>query len=1397
MRVIFTLILAALSLPADNIVSTRPRVMMDAARVAELASYANAGDPAINSKYNALVTALDPYEPFNGALTDPNGRGQDIALLYQINKQPFGGTRNSYADLAKQYGVRTIETGLGGLSTLNFTVTGITNAAQPELTFSGAHGIPADTDRHVVMAGGMGPWSQFAGAVYVMRTHATDPTKGTLTACSTVYAYTPCVLSTSALGSFSGQNISVFGGNIGTAYPNNLGGVHGGNQARYYNRHMARILDWGYDGMTKDATFYHLRNYLMYQAAMWRFRVPSACSPVTIGSNLCMGYLTGAMMAAIATGGDWAEPGDTMDAQTIYDSLRTEWGADFGTAITTGYISGGQSYEGAEYGPQTLPMHLETAETIRTGTGEDVYAVVGDWPSRILDGLIHNTSSLPAKTPFLSHVDGRNRYEPVPFADVLPGNQFHFTVDWIRTGVVLRALAVRNGLMTDAEKISYWMNNFSGVSDTGNSSIAANFLWQVVGVDENVDYRPAMPLQRKDQGLNIVHARDSFTSPTATWMYFTASPVNGAHAHGATGDFGINRKGYWLTKEWTGWGANAAKGAVHNTPIYGNIWPQTGTTAAGDASFSAYDDSDSTYTYAKAEMENPFRCPPSSSCNPTQRVSTATRYWLYIRPSLVVIADTVSYLSSQPSRYTLHFRQEPTIDGNEITYVEGDQQLTATVVTPASMGSRALDNSRGYLLDAVSAGSGNTYMFSDYNSDSAGTHTFEGATGDWTPLNSGVSVPVKNGSNTGIVRFLRQTATLDSSAFAAFGAQAPSRSGFTRIAASEGTDWRLEYWDGAGVPALKTNDSSFTVLEAHDFSGLATVQTPITVTAGNWHGRQINGGYKIVVMAPNSETVDASLSYTYTAATALTHHILGLTPDTNYNVDLGTSGTVAITPCSECANPVGTNEAGVLRFGTTDGGSASLLISRSPSTLSFSCVAGEVAPASQDISVNATGGVVAYTATKTESWLSLSGATGSTTGTVTAAPSCPGMPGVYTDTITISSDPTVVANSPLTVGVTLTATGNTLIPTPSSLAFVAEVGGAAPLSQNIMISTTLPVDVNVSDDATWLSCSPSSGTVPITTTCTPTLGALPAGIHNATVTITASGGVTNSPVTVPVSFTVTSSTSTLSTDSDQLEFAVTLGGPTPVTQYFEIAASPSNVEIDAVVSDPHGIFSITPSGTITPVTYTVGVDTSDLFPGVYTATVSLNPKAAGPGIEVTLNLALTAPGRMTLAVRPLSSQAIMTYGAAGLSASQTCILRVLQSPATELSRATDSGGSARRTYVWSTPVLTPLTIGNQFEAMCGTLTDSATFNTRPITSGVTIMTVSSPAVGPGASKMKIQWGYTPALSESPVTAMCVSGQCRAPVPVLRDRVVYYRREFLNSSDIIVAGPSAITMQDVR
>ncbi|HKP88072.1 MAG TPA: S8 family serine peptidase, partial [Blastocatellia bacterium] len=92
---------------------------------------------------------------------------------------------------------------------------------------------------------------------------------------------------------------------------------------------------------------------------------------------------------------------------------------------------------------------------------------------------------------------------------------------------------------------------------------------------------------------------------------------------------------------------------------------------------------------------------------------------------------------------------------------------------------------------------------------------------------------------------------------------------------------------------------------------------------------------------------------------------------------------------------------------------------------------------------------------------------------------------------------------------------------PSSFSFSATAGGSNPANQSLSISNTGGGTLNwsASDDAPWLTLSPTSGTAPSSVTLSVNIAGLAAGTYNGTITITATGA-TNSPVTVPVTLTV-------------------------------------------------------------------------------------------------------------------------------------------------------------------------------------------------------------------------------------------------------------------------------------
>ncbi|MEP7342323.1 MAG: S8 family serine peptidase, partial [Acidobacteriota bacterium] len=101
------------------------------------------------------------------------------------------------------------------------------------------------------------------------------------------------------------------------------------------------------------------------------------------------------------------------------------------------------------------------------------------------------------------------------------------------------------------------------------------------------------------------------------------------------------------------------------------------------------------------------------------------------------------------------------------------------------------------------------------------------------------------------------------------------------------------------------------------------------------------------------------------------------------------------------------------------------------------------------------------------------------------------------------------------------STNPTIGVSPSSLIFTATAGGSNPANQTISITNTGGGTLNwtASDNATWLTVSPASGTAPSTLTASVSITGLAAGTYNGTITITATGA-TNSPVSVPVTLTV-------------------------------------------------------------------------------------------------------------------------------------------------------------------------------------------------------------------------------------------------------------------------------------
>ncbi len=205
----------------------------------------------------------------------------------------------------------------------------------------------------------------------------------------------------------------------------------------------------------------------------------------------------------------------------------------------------------------------------------------------------------------------------------------------------------------------------------------------------------------------------------------------------------------------------------------------------------------------------------------------------------------------------------------------------------------------------------------------------------------------------------------------------------------------------------------------------------------------------------------------------------------------------------------------------------------------------------------------------------------------------------------------------------------TIFRSPSSMQFTATEGGSPPSNQTLQISNSGGGTLNwsVSDDAPWLSLSPTNGTSTGETdnvTVSVDITGLQAGTHNATITITGSGA-TNTPQTTSVTLTLAEPPPTISRSPGSMSFSATEGGGNPANQTLQISNSGGGT-LNWNVGDNQSWLSLSPtSGSSTGETdnVTVSVDISNLPAGTYNAIIIISDPNANNSpqtVAVTLNL---------------------------------------------------------------------------------------------------------------------------------------------------------------------------------
>ena len=275
-----------------------------------------------------------------------------------------------------------------------------------------------------------------------------------------------------------------------------------------------------------------------------------------------------------------------------------------------------------------------------------------------------------------------------------------------------------------------------------------------------------------------------------------------------------------------------------------------------------------------------------------------------------------------------------------------------------------------------------------------------------------------------------------------------------------------------------------------------------------------------------------------------------------------------------------------------------------PTLFVFSGIEAGFNPPSQALSIQITGSpTLPWNVSTSAPWLSVTPPAGTGSATTNVTAEVVGLAaGTHHATLTVTA--TEADRSPQTIPVVLQLTPSTpqIAFTPTSFSFSTFVGGSDPPTQMLQIGNagTGSLVWSVSDDAAWLSLTPTgesgSGTVMLWAKA---LG-LSQGSYAATITIQAAGAG-NSPQFVPVSFQIDPPPQ-ISLDPAALNAAMAQGGPNPTLSAFRLSnVGSGTIHWSASANVPW--LTVSPTSGTAPASLQCLLRAETLASGTYTATV--------------------------------------------------------------------------------------------------------------------------------------------------------------------------------------------------
>lgn len=180
---------------------------------------------------------------------------------------------------------------------------------------------------------------------------------------------------------------------------------------------------------------------------------------------------------------------------------------------------------------------------------------------------------------------------------------------------------------------------------------------------------------------------------------------------------------------------------------------------------------------------------------------------------------------------------------------------------------------------------------------------------------------------------------------------------------------------------------------------------------------------------------------------------------------------------------------------------------------------------------------------------------------------------------------------------------------PTTISTSTVFGSGNPPGETLKIwnARSGTLDWSITDNVSWLTVNPISGTNDGTATVSVNVTGLPVGTYDATITITAAGA-TNSPVYIPVRLTINPRV-VVGYLPSSFSFSAVEGGGNPSDQTLTIS-NPEGGTFNWAVTDNAGWLSLNPTSGVDSGSVTVSVDISGLGGGDYTADITLTATGA-------------------------------------------------------------------------------------------------------------------------------------------------------------------------------------------